>query len=141
MLADLKSVSDCASVAPNTWPLSLAAGTADANADRQEVADLESVLEDMYEKVEELQQVLKEHLSTKNALKVCAFVLMQCCLCSCSTEGICHTAQLPPPPPPPPSLAQHAFMVWFIILGFPLQNLVQGVIWSCVNSTLQSYSL
>jgi len=28
------------------------------------------VLEDMYEKVEELQQVLKEHISTKNALKV-----------------------------------------------------------------------
>jgi len=27
-------------------------------------------LEDMYEKVEELQQVLKEHISTKNALKV-----------------------------------------------------------------------
>ncbi len=36
----------------------------------QEQADLESVLEDMYEKVEELQQVLKEHVSTKNALKV-----------------------------------------------------------------------
>lgn len=31
---------------------------------------MESVLEDMYEKVEELQQVLKEHVSTKNALKV-----------------------------------------------------------------------
>jgi len=41
-----------------------------AEASKQEQADLESVLEDMYEKVEELQQVLKEHISTKNALKV-----------------------------------------------------------------------
>lgn len=41
-----------------------------AEACKQEQADLESVLEDMYEKVEELQQVLKEHISTKNALKV-----------------------------------------------------------------------
>lgn len=49
-------------------------GTAEGAADavRREVADLEGVLEDMYEKVEELQQVLKEHLSTKNVLKVCA---------------------------------------------------------------------
>ena len=45
------------------------AGTADSSI-TQELADLEGVLEDMYEKVEELQQVLKEHLSTKNALKV-----------------------------------------------------------------------
>ena len=70
---------------PDPVLLFLAAGSADATADaadasaeRQEVEDLESVLEDMYEKVEELQQVLKEHLSTKNALKVCAFVLLQC---------------------------------------------------------------
>ncbi|KAL3135061.1 hypothetical protein ABBQ32_008006 [Trebouxia sp. C0010 RCD-2024] len=48
-----------------------AAGTADGDsgAAQQELTDLKSVLEDMYEKVEELQQVLKEHLSTKNALK------------------------------------------------------------------------
>ncbi|KAL3162686.1 hypothetical protein ABBQ38_008730 [Trebouxia sp. C0009 RCD-2024] len=47
------------------------AGTADggSSAAQLELTDLESVLEDMYEKVEELQQVLKEHLSTKNALK------------------------------------------------------------------------
>ena len=41
-------------------------------AARKELADLESVLEDMYEKVEELQQIVKEQISTKNALKVSA---------------------------------------------------------------------
>ncbi|DBA78663.1 hypothetical protein WJX77_011361 [Trebouxia sp. C0004] len=46
-----------------------AASTSASEASKQERADLESVLEDMYEKVEELQQVLKEHISTKNALK------------------------------------------------------------------------
>lgn len=44
--------------------------TAEAESAKQELADLQGVLEDMYEKVEELQQVLKDHLSTKNALKV-----------------------------------------------------------------------
>lgn len=90
--------------------LFLAAGTADASADRQEVADLESVLEDMYEKVEELQQVLKEHVSTKNALKVCACVLLQCCLHGCSTLGIHHTKTHPPPLQPHPN-KRHVFMV------------------------------
>ena len=67
-----------------------------AEAGEQEQADLESVLEDMYEKVEELQQVLKEHISTKNALKVlllahtptCSLL----CLCSWKTGHACpHT--------------------------------------------------
>lgn len=63
---------------PSSDALCVAAGAANdagSNAGSKEVADLESVLEDMYEKVEELQQVLKEHLSTKNALKVCVFCL------------------------------------------------------------------
>ena len=47
------------------------ADTSGSDSAEQELTDLEGALEDMYEKVEELQQVLKEHLSTKNALKVC----------------------------------------------------------------------
>ena len=42
----------------------------DADADWQELADLQAVLEDMYDKVDELKQVLKEYLSTKNSIKV-----------------------------------------------------------------------
>lgn len=49
-----------------------------AEAAQKELADLESVLEDMYEKVEELQQIVKEQISTKNALKVSTCV--QCLL-------------------------------------------------------------
>lgn len=52
-----------------------------AEAAQKELADLESVLEDMYEKVEELQQIVKEQISTKNALKVSACVQ---CLCTCT---------------------------------------------------------
>ncbi|KAL0043275.1 hypothetical protein WJX79_000079 [Trebouxia sp. C0005] len=48
---------------------SAGASTSASESSKQEQADLESVLEDMHEKVEELQQVLKEHISTKNALK------------------------------------------------------------------------
>ena len=44
--------------------------TAEPESAKQELAELQGVLEDMYEKMEELQQVLKDHLSTKNALKV-----------------------------------------------------------------------
>jgi len=57
-----------------------------AEAGEQEQADLESVLEDMYEKMEELQQVLKEHISTKNALKVLLLAHTPTCslLCLCS---------------------------------------------------------
>ena len=50
--------------------------TAESKSAKQELADLQGVLEDMYEKVEELQQVLKDHLSTKNALKVTASVCL-----------------------------------------------------------------
>lgn len=44
----------------------------EAEAARKELVELESVLEDMYEKVDELQQIVKEQVSTKNALKVSA---------------------------------------------------------------------
>ena len=66
---------------------------------RREVADLEGVLEDMYEKVEELQQVLKEHLSTKNALKVCASILPNI---SCVEHRAPQNFSIPPPHPQPP---------------------------------------
>lgn len=64
-------VSASASAAPQGGDdaASAAASTSASEACTQEQADLESVLEDMYEKVEELQQVLNEHISTKNALK------------------------------------------------------------------------
>ena len=78
------------------------AGTAAGKGDaaRQELTDLESVLEDMYEKVEELQQVLKEHLSTKNALKVqfarrtkhlnALMVHFSCDTSACSVSSRCY---------------------------------------------------
>ena len=46
-----------------------------ADTDQQELADLQAVLEDMYDKVDELKQVLKEYLSTKNSIKVPGFAV------------------------------------------------------------------
>ena len=77
-----------------TGPTGQGSASLQAEAARKEMADLESVLEDMYEKVEELQQIVKEQISTKNALKVSAvsvvFSVMHwyrvtciCLLCRC----------------------------------------------------------
>ena len=64
-----------------------------AEAARKEMADLESVLEDMYEKVEELQQIVKEQISTKNALKVSAVSVVFGGM-KCVGDGLCDAVSV-----------------------------------------------